>query len=85
MMDDIAYPRPAPLEERLKIRGCRNCISFDNQGRCRASPQPVNVDPSDWCGHWQWAVNPRVGWNSAFAGRELTDPQPAAPEPFDDF
>lgn len=73
-MDNLALPRPAPLEERIRVRGCRNCVAYDSaSNRCRAHPQPVSMDPSDWCAAWKWVINPRVVWQSAFAGREMTD------------
>lgn len=75
-MDDppTAYPRPASLELRVQRRGCRNCIYFDNdREQCRQkSPFPF-VRPTDWCGEWKAAWNPRIGWESAFAGCELSD------------
>lgn len=67
-----AYPRPAPLAERIKLRGCRNCLFFANdQAECRHHQPFARVQPTAWCGEWRATFNPRIGWESAFAGCEL--------------
>lgn len=72
-MNDIdAFPRPASVDERIARRGCRNCLAYDS-GRCRAQPGGLVVGPTDWCLNWRWSTNPRVGWESAFAGLELDE------------
>lgn len=72
MQPPDAYPRPAPLAERIKRRGCRNCLFYSNDaGECRHHPPFSRVPPTAFCGEWRWSTNPRVGWESAFAGLEL--------------
>ena len=72
MTPDIAYPRPAPINERIAVRGCRNCVYFDPDAlKCRLRPPFHSVARSDFCGEWRWIVNTRVAWESAFAPAEL--------------
>lgn len=69
---DMAYPRPAPLNERIKIRGCRNCVFSQADGTICGLHSPAQKPPPEgWCGDWAWIVNTRVRWESAFAGLEL--------------
>lgn len=78
--DPIAYPRPAPLEERIKRRGCRNCLFYNQQaGECRQRSPFNKVQSTDWCGEWRAHWQPRVGWESAFAPIEL-EGEPREPE-----
>lgn len=66
----VAYQRPGTMEMRVRLRGCRTCIFFDSPtSQCRRDN--VAVSAGHWCGAWQFHLNPRVNWTSAFAGIEL--------------
>lgn len=67
-----AYPRPSPLAERIRLRGCRNCLFYHSSTERCAIQAPTRPCPSEgWCGSWRWASEPRVGWDSAFARKEF--------------
>ena len=70
-----AYPRPASQPERVALRGCFNCLyrAQDATGEqfCARSCPSQHVPSVGWCGAWVASWNPRINWNTAFAGIEL--------------
>lgn len=70
-----AYPRPAPLNQRIEVRGCCNCHVFNAKtSTCHLRPGPERTDPTSFCAEWRWFINTRVFWGSAFAPAEFNHP-----------
>jgi len=69
-------------DERLQLRGCRNCLWWSG-GQCRAGAPSAagwpSTEGSDWCGSWQWIVEPRQVWTSAIAPAERLQAQEGVP------
>lgn len=75
-MSEPAYLRPGSQEERIRLRGCRNCIAWDSTGQqCRSRFPFGYTEPTAWCTDWRARWEPRVVWDSAFAPVELRTEQ----------
>lgn len=68
--------------ERLKLRGCHNCVAHDGSRCRRGAPGPhgwPETQPDDWCLQWQHELYQALTWTSPIVGAERQQTQERTP------